>query len=164
MFGMRFGQARRDGEQVVVPLQLEEPGNLADDKVARRQAKRRAFCVGVFRIEEWLQVEAAWDARVVVRLADAGGEVLVAHRVGDGDEVVGHPPGETLGTAEQGVGRPTLKRAERRAVDRVDDLRHAGALGCQAPDEAGLPAVRVDDVRPKRRKRALELPVGEPVA
>ena len=33
------GQARRDGEQVVVPLQLEEPGNLADDEVARRQAK-----------------------------------------------------------------------------------------------------------------------------
>ena len=95
-----LGQARRDGEQVVVPLQLEEPGNLADDKVARRQAKRLAFCVGVFRIEEWLQVEAAWDARVVVRLADAGGEVLVAHRVGDGDEVVGHPAGETLGTAE----------------------------------------------------------------
>ena len=32
-------QTRRDVEKVVVTLQLEEPGNLTNDKVARRQAK-----------------------------------------------------------------------------------------------------------------------------
>ena len=41
---------------------------------------------------------------------------------------------------------------------------HAGSLCCQTPDEASFAAVRVHYVWLERRKRALELPVGEPVA
>ena len=76
----------------------------------------------------------------------------------------GHSSGQALGAAEQAVGQAPLKRAERWAVNRVDDFWHAGAPGGQAPDEAGFAAVRVHDVRPERLEPALELPVGKIVA
>ena len=49
-------------------------------------------------------------------------------------------------------------------MNRMNDFRHLGALGCKSPDDAGLAAVRVHDVRLERLERALELSAGAPIA
>ena len=85
----------------------------------------------------------------------AGGEILVAHGVGHRDEVGGDAPGALFGGAKDEVRQPTLKTAEGRAVDGVDDDGHAGAGGGEAPKDAGLAAVGVDDVRLSGRSRKM---------
>ena len=93
-------ERRCDCKQVVVALVLEEPSDLADNKVAGVDAELGAQGQVVLCVKERLQIEAAEDARVVLRLADAGGEVLLRHRVGHGDEVRGDAARVALGGAE----------------------------------------------------------------
>ena len=55
--------------------------------------------------------------------------------------------GVFFGGAENEIGGGVLKISERRAVNRVDDDRNAGAPGGEPAKNARLAAVGVDDVR-----------------
>ena len=100
---------------------------------------------------------------VLIRAPDAGGQVLLLHGIGHDDEMGGDPGGVTFRSAKQRVGHRTLKGAEGWPVNGVEDDRHAGAGGGEPPQDAGLAAVRVDDVGPAGAKQLGELPPGQTV-
>ena len=77
----------RDGEQIVVALEFEQPRDFADDEIAGLQTKLRAEGGVVFRREKRFERKAAENFRVLLRPADAGGEVLGFHGIGDDDEM-----------------------------------------------------------------------------
>jgi hypothetical protein len=80
-------------------------------------------------------------------VADAGGEVLVAHGVGNHDKVVCESSGELFGSKEAGVGQGSLERPERRAMDGMNDDGDAGLAGSYSTEEAGFAAMGMEDVR-----------------
>ena len=156
--GTKAHERRGDGQQVVVPLELEEAGDFADDDILRRKAEPGAELEVVGRGEERFKREAAEDSRVLVRAPDAGGQVLLLHGVGHDDEMGGDPGGNTFRRAKQRVGQRALKGAEGWPVNGVEDDRHARAGGGEPAQNAGFAAVGVDDVRPARAKQ-----LGEPL-
>ena len=135
------------------PFEREEPGDFADDDVVGREAEAGAEGGIVLGGEIGLERKAAEDAGVLFGAPDAGGQVLLRHRVGDGDEMGGDAGGALFGGAEERVGQAPLKRTERRAVNGVDDDRHAGAGRGEAAEDAGFAAVGVDEVGPPRAEQ-----------
>ena len=71
---------------------------------------------------------------------------LLAHRVGDADDLRRQRRGLPLEQLVDGVHHARRRRGERQAVDRVDDRRHLRPVRRPAADDAGLAGVRVDDV------------------
>src|SRR5664280_103471 len=109
----------RYGQQVVVSLELEEAGDIANDDVLRREPEPGAKLEVVGRGKERSEREATDDVRELIRSPNAGGQVLLLHRLGHDDEVGGDSGGVTLrSTKQRGCDRP-LKRAEGRPVDCV---------------------------------------------
>src|SRR5208282_5219629 len=103
----------RDGEQIVMALQFKQPRDFADDEIAGLQTESRTDGGVVFRREKWLQRKAAENFRVSFRPANAGGEVLGFHRIGDDDEVCRNAGGMFFCGAEDKVGGGVLKISER---------------------------------------------------
>jgi hypothetical protein len=68
------------------------------------------------------------------------------HGAGGAKKMIGDFGGVLLGGGEKKVGDPALKIPERRAVDVMDDDRHAGAFRGEASENSRLAAVRVDQV------------------
>ena len=96
----------RDGEQIIVALELEQPGDFADDEIIRRDAECFAKFQIIFRGKKRFEREAAENFRVLLRLPDAGGEILRLHRVGDDDEMGGGVGGFFFRGAENKIGKP----------------------------------------------------------
>ena len=102
----------RDGQQVVVALELEEAGDLADDDILRRETEPGAELEVVGGGEKRFKWEATEDLCELVQTSDAGGQVLLLHGLGHNNEVGGDAGSITLRKAEQRVGQRTLKGAE----------------------------------------------------
>ena len=96
---------RRDGEQIVVALEFEQPRDFADDEIAGLQTKLRADGGVVFRREKRFERKAAENFRVLLRPADAGGEVLGFHGIGDDDEMCRGAGGIFFGGAKDEIGQ-----------------------------------------------------------
>ena len=77
-FRILADEFRRDGEQIVVALELEQPRDFADDEIAGGNSQLSAELQVIFRREKWFERKAAEDFGVLFRRADAGGEVLRA--------------------------------------------------------------------------------------
>ena len=59
--------------------------------------------------------------------------------------------------------RQRLSAVEAHPVNRVDDDRHAGTMSCMMGEDAGLAAVRVDDLRLESAKSLLQGEQGQAV-
>jgi hypothetical protein len=137
---------RSSGKQVVVSLQLEEPGNLPDHKVACIQSEPGPEVLVVCGAEEGVQVKSAENACVLLSPTDACAQVEPRHCIGHGNEMSGEPSSRTFGSQEGPVGQRALKSAEGRPVNGVDDYRHTRLVGGPASENTGLAAVGVNDV------------------
>ena len=117
----------------------------------------------VRRVQKRFHGEAAENAREHFRAADAGGEIEPRHGLGGTDEMRGDSGGVTFGGGKNPVGQRALKRAEGRAVNVVDDHRHARAPGREAAENSRLAAVGVDDVGLLFAQDFFQLAQREPV-
>ena len=155
---MRAGldKLRGNGKQIVVSLEFEKPGSFPYDQVAGIQSVTGAPGGVVPCVEKWCQREAAENAGVLLGPADAGGKILVAHGVGDGDEMTGAAGGTEFGGAKEPVGGAALERTEGRAVNGVNNGWHPGPRGGESSENTGLAAVRVDQVGSLRPKQFRE--------
>ena len=72
----------QDSEQIVVAFEREQSGDLADDKGVARDAESVAQERIVDGCGEGFNLEAAEDACVILRFADACGEIEFRHRIG----------------------------------------------------------------------------------
>ena len=158
--GTKAHQRGGDCEQVVVPLEFEEPGDFADDDIVRREAQPGAELEVVGRGEERFEREAAEDLGVLVRAPDAGGQVLLLHGFGNDHEMRGDPGGITFRRTKQRVGERTLEGAEGRSVNRVENDRDTCAGRGQPPQNARFAAVGVDNLRLPGAKQFRELLPG----
>src|ERR1035441_2576336 len=86
-FWILADEFRRNGEQIIVPLELEQPRDFADDEIAGINSQFFPQFQIIFRRKKWLEREAAEDFGVLLRPANAGGEIFVLHRIGDDDEM-----------------------------------------------------------------------------
>src|SRR5208282_5284384 len=112
----------------MVSLQLEQPRNLADDKILRRQSQFAAKFQIVFRGKKGFERKTAENFGVLLRSADAGGEILGFHCVGDDDEMGRGEGSVFLGGPKGKVGEAVLKIAEGGSVDRMDNDGYARAF------------------------------------
>src|SRR5882724_426891 len=140
-------ESGRDGEQIVVALELEEPGDFADDEIIRRDSQLLAQCHVIPRGEKRFQREGAENFCILFRPADSGGEILIFHRFGDDDEMSRRKSRVFFRRAKNEIAQAILKISKRWAVNCMDDNRNAGASGGEASKNSRLAAVRVDDVR-----------------
>ena len=152
--GTTAHERRRDGQQVVVPLELKQTGDLADHNVVRREAEPGAELKVVGCREERFEREPAEDFGVLVRAPDAGGQVLPLHGFGHDDEMSGDPGGVALRRTKQRIGYRALEGAEGWPVNGVNDDRHARARRGEPAQNARFAAVGVNDLRPARAKQA----------
>jgi hypothetical protein len=120
--------------------------NFADDEMLRVQSQLTTQGGIVDGIQEGFQLEAAEDARVHFRFADAGGEIQPGHGGRRTKEMVRHAGGMAFCCGENQVGQGALEIPEGRAVDVMNDHRHASAPGGEATQDAGLAAVGVHKV------------------
>ena len=65
----------------------------------------------------------------------------------------GNAGGALFGGAEDRVGQPPLKRAERRAVNGVENDRHTSTRRGETAEDAGFAAVGVNEVGPARAEQ-----------
>lgn len=159
-------------QDVVVAFVLGEAGDGAYDEVIFGEAQRCADRVAIFigsGMQKWIDAHAAADGDVLVWRADAAGEELLGHGVGDADDLVAVISGEALGDFVDGVGESDLGAAQQRsfdghegwAVDGVDgDGLRLGAPRGDATQDACLAAVRVHDVGLDVLDETAELAVG----
>ena len=82
----------------------------------------------------------------MLRPADAGGEVLRFHCVGDDDEMGCGPGGFFFSGTENKIAQLVLKISKRRAVNRVDDDRNTRALCSEPSKDSRFAAVGMNDV------------------
>ncbi len=150
-------------EEVVMALEFEEAGDLGDDEVVGQEAELGSESGVWGGVEEGGEGEPGEDAGELGFVADAGGEVLAGHGIGDDDEVVGDPAGDLFGAGEGGIGDRALERAEGGAVDGVDDDGDAGGACGETAEDAGLAGVGVDDVGVMGAEMASEMEEGEEV-
>lgn len=162
-FGEFLDQCWSDGKQVIVALEFEEAGDVADDDVVRSDLPARANRRIVGGRQERGQREAAEDFSVLGRLADAGGKILACHGVGDGDEMGGDFAGAAFSGAKKSVGQRALKRAEGRAVDGVDNDGDGGTMSGEASEKTRLAAVSVDNVGTELAEETSEFAPGKQV-
>ena len=94
-------------EQVVVALELGEAGDRAHDEVVFFEAQLPAH-PGSRRggLQVPLDLHPRVDGDILLPAADAGGQGLLPHGVGDADEPVTPPGGDALGENEKRVGEP----------------------------------------------------------
>jgi len=129
-----------------VAFELEQPCDFAYDEIAVRQTESAAECGIVFRRQKRFECKTAEDFCVLLRAANSGSQVLLPHRIGDGDEMGGRAGGVLLGCAKNQIGNCSLEFAKRRAVNSVYDCGYAGPPGGEPPQDARLAAVGVDQV------------------
>src|SRR5439155_8036183 len=96
-------KARRDGKEIIVSLELEQPGDGSNDHIAGRKAKGGAKWSIVRTVKVGFEHEAAENSGVTFRPADTSGEVLLFHGFGDDDEVSGDFGRETFRAAKEDV-------------------------------------------------------------
>ena len=144
-------------KQIRVPFARHQPRELADDKIFRRESKLPSQRQIRLRGEERREGEAAENFGVIFRPPDVGGEVIFFHRLGDDDKMVGDFGGVSFGGGENKIGRRALKISERRAVDVMNDDRHAGAFRGEPSEDSRLAAVGVDEVRLLRAENFFQL-------
>src|SRR5438445_10452714 len=104
-----------------MPFELKEPRDFADDKIGRSEPQPGAQGQIVARGQKWLKWEAAEDARVLLRAADARRQILFGHRLSDGDEMGGQIADGAFRSAQAEIGQRSLKTTKGRTVDRVND-------------------------------------------
>ena len=147
IFGFAFEHLGRDGDDVVVPLELEEPGHRRERDLVTRQPE---LPPNVFPrpsgIQEGLRVHAAVNGRELLRMADTGRPCLLGHGVADADDGVAPPGGPLLQGDVEPVPERTLERPERHAVDRVHHDRHLLVPGRRAAEDSRLRAVSMHDM------------------
>jgi hypothetical protein len=107
-----FNECWRHLQQVVVPLQLKKPGDLADDNVVRRKAEAGAELEVIGCGEKGFQYEATEHFGVSLRLPDAGRQVLLLHGIGYDDEVRGNSRRVSFSEAEEPIGQRSLEPTE----------------------------------------------------
>ena len=147
--------------EVVVSLEMKEPGDFADDDIIGRVAKLAADAIAMgIGGEECFDLHAAVDRGELFARGDAGGDELVGHGVGDADDRIAASGREDLTAAKQRAGRGALVRMKRRAVDCVDDRGHVVSPCGGAAEESCLAAVGVDDVGSEAVDRAADGAVG----
>jgi len=149
------------GEDVVVPLPLEQSGDRGEGDLVGVEAQFPPdFIPRPGRVEERVDVHPAVDGGILLGAADPGEEGLLGHRVADADDGVA-PSARPL---FQGNIKPVLERrlarAEREAVDRVDHGRNALVPRGASADDPRLRRVGVDHLGPEATERFSELPVG----
>lgn len=138
---------RRDGKQIIMAFEFDEPRNGAYDEIIRRDPKFFPQIQIVFYGEKRFEREAAENFYVLFSAANADGEILGFHGFGDDDEVVGDAGGFFFCGAENKIAQTALKIPERRAVNGMNDDGHARASRGEASKNPGFAAVGVDDVR-----------------
>jgi hypothetical protein len=137
---------RGDGEKIVMAFECEQARDFSDDEVGGIEVETRAEGGIGLSLKIRFEIKAAVNSGILVRLPDAGVQVLVDHGIGDRDEMGGDAGGELFGVAEREVGKSPLERPKRRTMDGMDNDWHAGTTGRQSPEETGLAAVGMDDM------------------
>ena len=121
-----------------------------------KPSSRRTRSRCSFGVQERLDVHAAVDRRELFARRDAGCHHQVGHGVGHADQVVAAAGGVALAPAIELAPRPRIERTERCAMDGVHDRRHAQRPRREPAEDAGLGAVRVDDIRAELSQHLLE--------
>src|SRR6185312_17256217 len=137
-------------------FEFEEPGDLSDDDVLRRNSQFGAKLGIVLGGKEWREIEAAENFCVLPSPPNPRRKVLFRHGVGDGDKMSGDAPGAPFRGAKNEIGESALKFSERGSVNGVDDDRHSGACGRKPSQDAGLAAVCMNNLRPAFAKKAFQ--------
>src|SRR5438874_7762645 len=127
-------------------FQGREPANFANHKRIRGQTKIGPQSRIVFRLEKGFHFEATENARVHVRMANAGSQVLASHGLSGADEVSRDFAGRTFSGEKDLIGDRSLERPERWAMNMMNDDRDASAASRQPAKEAGLAAVGMNDL------------------
>jgi hypothetical protein len=96
---------RGDGEKIVMAFEREEARDFPDYEVGWIQIETRAQGGIGLSLKERFEVEAAENPGILVRLPDAGVQVLVDHGMGDRDEMGGDTGGILFGVAEREIGK-----------------------------------------------------------
>ena len=147
-----------------VPLELEQPGHLADNKVLGTEAQFAAdFFAWLRRIEEGLNVHAAVNCDEFVFRGDTRRDVLIGHRIAHADQKIASARSPLLGPLVKPVGDLALEGVKRRSMNRVNDWNPEFVRG--GPSEnSGLRAVGVDDLWLNFTQEPRQAPVTLPVA
>jgi tetratricopeptide (TPR) repeat protein len=119
--------------------------------------------VGMDRLGRGSRVDAVVDDDRVLRAAGTGGDPGDALALGDADRHRRQRPDEPVGP-EVDARATSLVRGERPPVDGEDADRHTGEPGGDSPEDAGLRAARVEDVRTLASQEHQELEQAEQVA
>src|SRR5262245_50502501 len=118
-----------------MPLQLKQPGDLANNDVAWLKAEPgtrfRMIRDGKIRVG----IKAAEDGGVLIAASDSGGDILAGHGFGDRDKVGGYPGCAAFSGAKDPIRQCALEGAEGRSVDRMDDNRNTRLRGGEAAED-----------------------------
>src|SRR5437868_2378612 len=149
-------QIPRDGKQIIMALQLDQPRDFSDDDVVARDFQPLAKFRIIFRREKRLQIKAAEDFCELFSSSDPSGEILARHRFSNSDEVGRDFRNATLSGAKNKIRERILKCAKGRAVNRMNDDRHPCPRSRESAKNAGFAAVRVNDVWFRFAKNSFE--------
>ena len=139
MFGFRRTNSGATANKSSWPLSLNSRAILPTTKSSGAMPNFLRSAKSFFAARNGSSGKPLKILRVLLRLADAGGEILFPHRVGDDEEMVGDARGVFFGGAENEIGGGVLKIAERRAVDRVNDDGTPARLAASRPRMPALP-------------------------
>jgi hypothetical protein len=162
-FRALLNEAGGNGKEVVMAFELEEARNLADDEIIGQEAKTGAEGEVIGGGEERFEGKAAQDRGVLGASPDASGEVLARHGFGDHNKVRGDAGSVALGRTENEIREKALKRAEGRAVHRVNNDGDTGTGSGEAAEDSSFAAVGMDNIWAIVAKDGLEVAQGEPV-
>lgn len=160
--GGDHGGHGRDG--FFVSLVAKKPGDGPDGHVLVLDAPCAAPALPCLRIRgELPRVHAGGDGHEAVAGCESGGDGLLDHGVGDGNELRGVARGTAFEKAVNKSDRGGLGAVEAHAVDGMDDDGDAGTAGSAASKDSGLAAVGVNDIGGAFAEHPSEFGKGEGV-
>src|SRR3989442_657915 len=151
-------ETRQRLDEQVEPLDRHETPEPGDDVCPGRDPEARAGLLPGRRAgTQPLGRDAARHRHELRTASDTTRQVLLRPALREGDDPVAPRGRQPLERRVDGGAQPAPVPVEDVAVGLVDDGGHPGDPRRAAADEAALPAVRVDDLRPRGRDEA-----GEP--
>ncbi len=92
------------------------------------------------------EIEARKNAAVELRSPNPRLQILLAHRMGHHDEMIGKTTGQALRVLEKQVGPRSLEWTKGRTMNRMNHARHPCQPCRKPPQQARLAAVRMDNI------------------
>src|SRR2546423_1120227 len=146
-----------------MPFEIRQPRDLPHDDICRGDSEGLTQICIVRRIFERLKGKAAKNPRVLIFATDTGSEILLLHGIGDDDEMRGHLCCVSFGGTEHKIGEGALKRAERRAMNGMNNHWDTGACSGHSAENPRLSAVSVNYIRTLCAERSGESSQGTQV-